>query len=47
VRLAVSFEDFIDATAQRIDPRKLMLQRRLRPKGDPRVLLRLPKVFPA
>jgi hypothetical protein len=31
--------------AGRQDPRRLMLRRRLRPKGSARVLLALPKVF--
>jgi hypothetical protein len=31
--------------AGRRDPRRLVLSRRLRPRGNPRVLLALPKVF--
>jgi ribonucleotide reductase beta subunit family protein with ferritin-like domain len=43
--LTSSFSDFVDVAADRADPRKLMLRRRLRPSGDPRLLLRLPKLF--
>jgi ribonucleotide reductase beta subunit family protein with ferritin-like domain len=39
------FEDWIDLTAGRTDVRRLVLGRRLRPTGDPRVLLRLPHLF--
>jgi ribonucleotide reductase beta subunit family protein with ferritin-like domain len=40
-----SFEDFVDVSASRVDPARLMLRRRLRPSGDLRLLLRLPKLF--
>ena len=43
--LRLSFEDFVDISAERADPRMLLLRRRVRPKGDPRVLLKLPKLF--
>ena len=43
--LRSSFEDFVDIGAGRADPARLMLRRRLRPKGDLRLLLRLPKLF--
>ena len=43
--LRVRFDDWADVMAGRADPRALMLRRRLRPKGSPRVLLALPKVF--
>jgi hypothetical protein len=42
-----SFEDFVDIGAQRVDPRALMLRRRLRPRGDLRLLLKLPRLFPS
>jgi hypothetical protein len=45
VTLRVGFEDFADVIAGRADPRVLMLKRRLRPTGSPRVLLRLPKLL--
>ena len=43
--LRCAFADWADVMAGRQDPRRLMLKRRLRPKGSPRVLLALPKVF--
>jgi ribonucleotide reductase beta subunit family protein with ferritin-like domain len=43
--LRCAFTDWADVMAGRQDPRRLMLKRRLRPKGSPRVLLALPKVF--
>jgi SCP-2 sterol transfer family protein len=43
--LRVRFDDWADVMAGRADPRALVLRRRLRPKGSPRVLLALPKVF--
>ena len=43
--LRLRFADWADVMAGRADPRALMLRRRLRPKGSPRVLLALPKVF--
>jgi len=45
LRLRCRFDDWADVMAGRRDPRRLMLTRRLRPKGDPRVLLAMPKVF--
>jgi ribonucleotide reductase beta subunit family protein with ferritin-like domain/putative sterol carrier protein len=43
--LRTSFEDWVDVTAGRADPGRLMLTRRLRPKGDLRLLLKLAKLF--
>ena len=43
--LRCRFADWADVMAGRSDPRTLMLRRRLRPKGSPRLLLALPKVF--
>jgi ribonucleotide reductase beta subunit family protein with ferritin-like domain len=45
LQLRMPFEAFVDLGAGRADPRKLLLQRKLKPKGDPRLLLRLPKIF--
>ncbi len=45
LRLRTSLEDFVDITADRVDARKQILRRKLRPSGDPRVLVRLPKLF--
>jgi ribonucleotide reductase beta subunit family protein with ferritin-like domain len=43
--LRSSFADWVDVVGGRADPRKLLLRRRLRPSGDPRLLLKLPRVF--
>jgi predicted lipid carrier protein YhbT len=43
--LRCRFADWADVMAGRQDPRRLLLRRRLRPKGSPRALLALPKVF--
>ena len=43
--LRSTFEDFVDVGAGRADPARMMLRRRLRPAGDLRLLLRLPKLF--
>jgi ribonucleotide reductase beta subunit family protein with ferritin-like domain len=43
--LRCRFADWADVTSGRADPRRLMLRRRLRPKGDWRVLLALGKVL--
>ena len=45
ITLRSSFEDFVDLGAGRADPRRLMLRRRLRPKGDLRAARALPKLF--
>jgi hypothetical protein len=45
VSLRMSLDDFGDVIAERVDPRRLVLRRRVRVRGNPRVLLRLPKVF--
>lgn len=39
------FQDWVDVVANRTDARALMLRGKLRPKGDLRLLLKLPKVF--
>jgi hypothetical protein len=43
--LRSSFEDFVDVAAGRADARVLMLRRRMRAKGSPRVLLKLPRLL--
>ena len=45
LKLRCRFADWADVMAGRADPRALMLRRRLRPKGSPRVLMALPRVF--
>jgi hypothetical protein len=44
--LRCSLDDWADVSAGRRDPRSLLLRRRLRMRGSPRVALRLPRVFP-
>jgi hypothetical protein len=43
--LRSSLADFADVSAGRADARRLMLQRRLRPKGSVRLLLALPSIL--
>ena len=43
--LRTTVADFADVTAGRADARRLMLQRRLRPRGSVRLLLALPRVL--
>jgi ribonucleotide reductase beta subunit family protein with ferritin-like domain len=45
VALRMSLEDFGDVIAERADPRRLLLKRRVRVRGNPRLLLKLPAVF--
>jgi 1,2-phenylacetyl-CoA epoxidase catalytic subunit len=44
--LETSWSDWIDVSLRGADPRRLMLRRRIRPRGSLRNLLRLSKVFP-
>ena len=43
--LRASLQDLADMTSGRADARVLLLHRRVRPRGDLRLLARLPKVF--
>ena len=45
VTLRMSLDDFGDVIAERADPRRLLLKRRVRVRGKPRMLLKLPAVF--
>ena len=45
VTLRMTLEDFGDIIAERADPRRLLLKRRVRVRGNPRLLLRLSRVF--
>ena len=47
VTLRTRFEDFVDVTSGRVDPRRLAVRGRLRPKGDVRWLWRARRMFPA
>jgi hypothetical protein len=44
--LSCRFDDWVDVVAAREDPRKLMLKRKIRPKGSLRSLYRMSKAFP-
>jgi putative sterol carrier protein len=43
--LRCGFDDWVGLTAGRQDPLRLLVTRRLRPKGDLRLLLKLQRVF--
>jgi hypothetical protein len=45
VRLSCRFEDWADIFAGRLDPKRAMATGRLRPRGNVRTLLRMPRVF--
>jgi ribonucleotide reductase beta subunit family protein with ferritin-like domain len=45
LRLETSFADWVDVAAGRAEPARLILRRRLRPRGDLRVLVKLPRLF--
>jgi hypothetical protein len=44
--LRMTLDDFAGVVARRTDPRVLLLRRRIRPRGDLRLLLRMPRLFP-
>ena len=47
VVIEATWQDWLDVSAKSVaDPRRLLLQRRIRPKGSLRNLLRLARVFP-
>jgi hypothetical protein len=45
VTVRATWEDWIDLVSGRLDPRRALLTRRLRPRGRLRMLLALPRVF--
>jgi hypothetical protein len=45
VRLRMRFADFVDVGANRVTARSLALRGRLRPRGDLRILARMPRLF--
>ena len=47
LRMRVRYEDWIEIMGRRLDPRLAVLTRRLRLWGNPLVLARLPRIFPA
>jgi hypothetical protein len=46
LKLVVSFDDWADIFAKRVDARKLLLTRKLRPKGNLRLFAKFGKIFP-
>jgi len=46
LRLGLSYQDWVDILGERLDPRRALATRRLRPRGNPLALARLMKVFP-
>ena len=46
LKLVISFDDWADLFAKRIDARKLLLTRKLRPKGNLRLFAKFGKIFP-
>ncbi len=46
LKLVVSFDDWADIFAKRVDARKLLLARKLRPKGNLRLFAKFGKIFP-
>jgi hypothetical protein len=47
LRLRSSYQDWVDIMGRRLDPRRAMLTRRLRVRGNPLVLAKLPRIFPS
>ena len=45
VRLRMRYDDFGELVSERAQPHHLMLRGRMRPWGDPRVLLKLQRLF--
>ena len=45
VTMRMTLDDFGDIIAERADPRRLLHKRRVRVRGNPRLLLKLPRVF--
>ncbi|HVR06224.1 MAG TPA: ribonucleotide-diphosphate reductase subunit beta [Solirubrobacteraceae bacterium] len=46
LRLAVSYQDFVDIIGERLNPVRAMVTGRMRPRGNPLALRRLARVFP-
>ena len=45
VRMRLRFDDFADLVSKRVQPYALVARGRLRPSGDPRILLRMQRLF--
>jgi hypothetical protein len=46
VRLALSYQDWVDLVGERTDPLRLLARGRLRPRGNPLALRKLARAFP-
>jgi len=46
LRLRLSYQDWVDILGERLDPRRALATGRLRPRGNPRALVQLTKLFP-
>jgi hypothetical protein len=46
IRLKVSWQDWVDIVAERLDPLRAMASGRLRPRGNPIALAKIMKIFP-
>jgi Ribonucleotide reductase, small chain/SCP-2 sterol transfer family len=46
LRLQLSYQDWVDVIGERVDPLRLIVRGRLRPRGNPLALRKLTKVFP-
>jgi hypothetical protein len=46
VRMQVSYQDWVDIVGDRLDRRRALLSRRLRPHGSPLGLIKMARVFP-
>ena len=45
MRLKLRWDDFGELVSERAQPYRLLLRGRMRPAGDPRVLLKLQRLF--
>ena len=45
VRLRMRYDDFGDLVSRRVSPQALLVRGRMRPRGDPRLLLKLQRLF--
>ena len=45
VRLRMRYDDFGDLVSRRVSPQALLVRGRMPPRGDPRVLLKLQRLF--
>jgi putative sterol carrier protein len=46
LRLRLAYQDWVDIVGERLDPKRAVATRRLRPRGNPLALAKLARVFP-